>query len=27
MFTGIDTDLLLAAARDRVKQALASLNP
>jgi len=25
MFTGIDTDLLLAAARDRVSQALASL--
>jgi 2-keto-3-deoxy-L-rhamnonate aldolase RhmA len=27
LFTGIDTDLLLAAARDRVKQALASLKP
>lgn len=27
MFTGIDTDLLLAAARDRVSQALASLKP
>jgi 4-hydroxy-2-oxoheptanedioate aldolase len=26
MFTGIDTDLLLAAARDRVSQAMASLN-
>jgi 4-hydroxy-2-oxoheptanedioate aldolase len=26
MFTGIDTDLLLAAARDRVSQALAALN-
>jgi 2-keto-3-deoxy-L-rhamnonate aldolase RhmA len=27
LFTGIDTDLLLGAARDRVSQALASLNP
>jgi len=27
LFTGIDTDLLLGAARDRVIQALASLNP
>jgi 4-hydroxy-2-oxoheptanedioate aldolase len=27
LFTGIDTDLLLGAARDRVGQALASLNP
>jgi len=26
MFTGIDTDLLIAAARERVSQALASLN-
>jgi 4-hydroxy-2-oxoheptanedioate aldolase len=26
MFTGIDTDLLLGAARDRVSQAMASLN-
>jgi 2-keto-3-deoxy-L-rhamnonate aldolase RhmA len=27
LFTGIDTDLLLGAARDRVNQALAALNP
>jgi 4-hydroxy-2-oxoheptanedioate aldolase len=27
LFTGIDTDLLLGAARERVKQALASLSP
>jgi 4-hydroxy-2-oxoheptanedioate aldolase len=27
LFTGIDTDLLLAAARDRVDQVMASLNP
>jgi hypothetical protein len=25
MFTGIDTDLLLSAARDRIRQTLASL--
>jgi 4-hydroxy-2-oxoheptanedioate aldolase len=27
LFTGIDTDLLLAAARDRISQVMASLNP